>query len=81
LLVIGGTHFSAAYSRPFNQALSKAVDAGLDMAYFEHALQETAARHELHLMDITDLSCIEIDFPEDLQIARHFASTDLDSSH
>jgi choline kinase len=44
------------------------------MAYFEHALQETAARHELHLVDITDMSCIEIDFPADLDEVRELAT-------
>lgn len=67
---IGVARFSAAYSRPFYQALNDTVGAGMDMAYFEHALQETAARHELHLVDVSDVPCIEIDYPEDLDQAR-----------
>lgn len=56
------------------------MDAGLDMAYFEHALQETAARHELHLVDVSGISCIEIDFAEDLEEAHRLASADQGSS-
>ncbi|UCH62337.1 MAG: phosphocholine cytidylyltransferase family protein [Fidelibacterota bacterium] len=67
---IGVARFSAAYSRPFFTALNSAVDAGMDMAYFEHALHETITRHELQLIDVTDIPCIEIDFPEDLFQAR-----------
>lgn len=67
---IGVARFSAAYSRPFYQALNNTVDAGMDMAYFEHALQETVARHELQLVDVSDIPCIEIDYPEDLEAAK-----------
>jgi choline kinase len=39
-------------------------------AYFEEALNMILDDTEICAVDITDLPCIEIDFPQDLEIAR-----------
>ena len=67
---LGIGRFSAEITRPFYQALGDIVEAGLKTAYFEYALREMAPNQELHYVDVTDLPCIEIDFPEDLQKAQ-----------
>ena len=67
---IGVARFSAEITGPFYQALGDIVKAGNNSAYFEDALRGLAAYHELHLVDVTDLPCIEIDFPEDLEQAQ-----------
>ena len=67
---LGIGRLSAEITRPFYHALGDIVEAGLNTAYFEHALRELAPNQELHYVDVTDLPCIEIDFPEDLLQAQ-----------
>ncbi len=67
---IGIARFSAGFSTPFFQELDNIVAAGMNSAYFEYALKRLAGRQELHLVDVSDQPCIEIDFPEDLERAE-----------
>ena len=70
---IGVARFDAAFTTPFADALDRVIAAGERTAYFERALDLLAADHPLHAIDVTDLPCIEIDFPADLQKAREMA--------
>ncbi len=67
---IGIARFSAGFATPFFQELDDIVAAGMNSAYFEYALKRLAGRQELHLVDVSDQPCIEIDFPEDLERAE-----------
>ena len=53
--------------------VERIVASGDRSAYFEKALESLAAEHPLSSVDVTDLPCIEIDFPEDLENARELA--------
>ncbi|MEE9465515.1 MAG: phosphocholine cytidylyltransferase family protein [Candidatus Neomarinimicrobiota bacterium] len=67
---IGIARFSGKFSDPFFRELDEIVAAGMNTAYFEYALKRLAPREALQIVDVTDLPCIEIDFPEDLEKAR-----------
>ena len=67
---IGIARFSAGFCAPFFRELGDIVAAGMNSAYFEYALKRLAGRQELHLVDVSDQPCIEIDFPEDLERAE-----------
>lgn len=68
---IGVAKFSGAIAPLFIEALRQTIEEpGGEMCYFEAALDRIAATCELTAVDITDLPCIEIDFPDDLARAR-----------
>ncbi len=67
---IGVARFAAPITAYFYQALDALVHAGARNDYFEAALAKMAPHHPLHAVDVTDLPCIEIDFPEDYEKAR-----------
>ena len=65
-----GEVFPERSARPFPARLENIVDGGSKMAYFESALNGIASTEPLTAVDITDLPCVEIDFPEDLKHAQ-----------
>lgn len=67
---IGVARFTAPFTAWFYQALDRLIHEGQRNAYFEAALDRMAAEHALSVVDVTDLPCIEIDFPEDYESAR-----------
>jgi choline kinase len=67
---IGVGRFEAPITAPFFDQLDRLVRDGQRQAYFEAALEAMAPKHPLHAVDVTDLPCIEIDFPEDYEAAR-----------
>ncbi len=67
---IGVARFDAALTPHLAAALDRVIADGERNAYFERALEHLAADHPLHALDVTDLPCIEIDFPEDLARAE-----------
>ncbi len=71
---IGVAKFSRDITVAFHEALSEIVSAGLNSAYFEFALKQIAGSHALNAVDVSDLPCIEVDFPEDLEKAREMAA-------
>ncbi len=67
---IGVARFEAALADQFTKALAACERAGLEMAYFEDALNRITDTNVLSAVDVTDLPCIEVDFPEDLELAK-----------
>lgn len=67
---IGVARFAAPITAWFYQALDSLKHEGKRNVYFEAALDRMADTHSLMSVDVTDLPCIEIDFPEDYAAAR-----------
>ncbi len=67
---IGVARFNASINAYFYQALDTLKHEGARQAYFEAALARMAERHPLHAVDVSQMPCIEIDFPEDYEAAR-----------
>ena len=61
----------------FLKNLNEYVAAGEKSQYFESALKGAVKSHRVFTVDISDLPCIEIDFPEDLEIARNVVAKKL----
>ncbi len=70
---LGIARFSPGFTPDFSATLGEIVEAGLNSAYFEYALKKLAQSHTLNVLDVSDLPCIEIDFPEDLHVAQSLA--------
>jgi choline kinase len=68
---IGVARFAAPFSSRFWQALDTLAHAeeGRD-AYYERAIETMLGDHAAHAVDVTGLPCVEIDFPEDYELAR-----------
>ena len=67
-----GANFVAAHDRP---ALRRALTACRDDDYFERAVEATiAAGRRWNALDLTEHFAVEVDFPEDLAIARAFVA-------
>ncbi len=78
---IGVARYEADSARALADALTRGVDTpGGDEAYFEAALNEVCATHPIHAVDVGDLPCTEVDFPEDLQRAREIIAPKLQSA-
>lgn len=67
---IGVGLFTAPFAAHFYQALDAVIHEGGQNAYFEAGLDRILGEHPVHMVDVTDLPCIEIDFPEDYEAAR-----------
>jgi choline kinase len=68
---VGVARFGAELAPPFVDALTALVEReNVVTDYFERAVDRLCADWELCPVDIGDLPCIEIDFPEDLDRAR-----------
>ncbi len=67
---IGVARFNAPFTAYFYEALDDLRHEGLRNAYFEAALARMTEKHPMHAVDVSDLPCIEIDFPEDYETAR-----------
>ena len=72
---IGVARFDAALTPHLAAALDRVIGEGERNAYFERALEHLAGDQPLHALDVTDLPCIEIDFPEDLAKAEELAKS------
>jgi len=66
---IGAARFSPACGTRYAKEL-ELVAPSHRHEYFEFALDRILADQDVRLLDVTDLPCIEIDFPEDLDRAR-----------
>ncbi|MGC6415505.1 MAG: sugar phosphate nucleotidyltransferase [Bradymonadia bacterium] len=67
---IGVARFRAPVTAYFYKALEQLKIEGQRNVYFEAALARMAEKHPLQLVDVTDMPCVEIDFPEDYELAR-----------
>jgi choline kinase/phosphatidylglycerophosphate synthase len=72
---IGVALFRKSINPRFIDALSQMMKEGRRMDYFEGALQKICVNTSINAVDITDIPCIEIDFPEDLEQANKNASS------
>jgi choline kinase len=70
---IGVAKFDLAFTRRFADSLEKLIDAGGKADYFEAAIHPLLSEVKLYYEDVSDLPCIEIDFQEDLKVARELA--------
>ena len=55
----------------FIESLDSEIKHGNSNMFFEFALNKILDDHDFQMIDVSDLPCIEIDFPEDLEIARN----------
>ncbi|MEZ4254501.1 MAG: phosphocholine cytidylyltransferase family protein [Polyangiales bacterium] len=67
---IGVARIGAFMTNRFFQALDQLAHEGQRNVYFETALDMIAPEVPMHMVDVTDMPCIEIDFPEDYERAR-----------
>jgi choline kinase len=66
---IGAARFSPACGARYAHELD-AIAAGHKRSFFEFALDRILGEQDVRMLDVTDLPCIEIDFPDDLARAR-----------
>lgn len=68
---IGVAHYRDEVARALAAALAEWVERmGMINDYFESALNDVCGREDIHAVDVSDLPCIEVDFPQDLELAR-----------
>lgn len=68
---IGLARLGAAGARACREALDELViEKNLHADYYEEALNRLFDNTEVHAVNVSDLPVIEIDFPEDLNLAR-----------
>jgi len=67
---IGVARFDSTITDPFIEALEHYDAEGFEMAYFEDALNRITDTSVLSAVDVTDMPCIEVDFPEDIEQAK-----------
>jgi len=67
---IGVARFNATVTSYLFKALERLKVEGHRNVYFEAALADMAGEHAFHMVDVTDLPCVEIDFQEDYESAR-----------
>lgn len=69
---IGIGKFHQSTNKSFISHLSYTVnDQLLKNEYFEYALNRLVKETPFHYVDVSDVPCIEVDFPEDLEEAAH----------
>lgn len=78
---VGLARFGADLAVPFAEMLTQCVDGeGVVGDHFERALDRLCqAGHTLSVVEVGGLPCSEIDFPEDLQLARDQLAPQLES--
>jgi choline kinase len=67
---VGVAKFGSSLTTDFSNSLKAVIDEGLQMSFFEAAVDRILDQHALYSVDISKIPVIEIDFPEDLKKAR-----------
>tara|TARA_B100000315_G_C14536493_1_gene568711 strand:+ start:845 stop:1513 length:669 start_codon:yes stop_codon:yes gene_type:complete len=67
---IGVAKFGRSDNKTFIEKLDRCIRDGRGNEFFELAIQEMIGESRIYEVDVSDLPSIEIDFPEDLKIAR-----------
>ena len=67
---IGVAKLSKDFVDIFRRSISDLVDAGGKNDYFEAGIQPLLDKVDTHFIDISEYPCLEIDFLEDLELAR-----------
>ena len=67
---IGVAKLSKDFVDIFKRSISDLIDAGGKNDYFEAGIQPLLDKVDTHFIDISEYPCLEIDFLEDLELAR-----------
>ena len=67
---IGVAKFSSKFMNEFVKALGQLIEAGGKNDYFEAGIEKLLEKQLVHYVDVSEYPCLEIDFIEDLELAR-----------
>ena len=67
---IGVAKFSSEFMNKFADALGQLIEAGGKNDYFEAGIEQLLEEQLVHYVDVSEYPCLEIDFIEDLELAR-----------
>jgi len=67
---IGVAKFSSEFMNKFVNTLGQLIEAGGKNDYFEAGIEQLLERQLVHYVDVSEYPCLEIDFIEDLELAR-----------
>ena len=67
---IGVAKFSSMFMNEFVKALGQLIEAGGKNDYFEAGIEKLLEKQLVHYVDVSEYPCLEIDFIEDLELAR-----------
>ena len=67
---IGVAKFSLEFMNKFVKALGQLIEAGGKNDYFEAGIEKLLEKQLVHYVDVSEYPCLEIDFIEDLELAR-----------
>jgi len=67
---IGVAKFSLEFMNEFVKALGLLIEAGGKNDYFEAGIEQLLEAQLVHFIDVSEYPCLEIDFMEDLELAR-----------
>ena len=67
---IGVAKFSSEFMNEFVKALGQLIEAGGKNDYFEAGIEKLLEKQLVHYVDVSEYPCLEIDFIEDLELAR-----------
>ena len=67
---IGVAKFSLEFMNKFVKALGQLIEAGGKNDYFEAGIEQLLEKQLVHYVDVSEYPCLEIDFIEDLELAR-----------
>ena len=67
---IGVAKFSLEFMNEFVNALGQLVEAGGKNDYFEAGIEQLLEKQLVNYVDVSEYPCLEIDFIEDLELAR-----------
>ena len=67
---IGVAKFSSEFMNDFVKALGRLIDAGGKNDYFEAGIEQLLETQLVNYIDVSEYPCLEIDFIEDLELAR-----------
>ena len=67
---IGVAKFSSGFMNEFVNALGQLIEAGGKNDYFEAGIEQLLEKQLVYYVDVSEYPCLEIDFIEDLELAR-----------
>ena len=67
---IGVAKFSSEFMNEFVKALGQLIEAGGKNDYFEAGIEKLLEKQLVYYVDVSEYPCLEIDFIEDLELAR-----------
>ena len=67
---IGVAKFSSEFMNEFVNALGQLIKAGGKNDFFEAGIEQLLEKQLVHYVDVSEYPCLEIDFIEDLELAR-----------